>query len=233
MTQRLKYAAKPSHVILRSDTASPTGQLSTFHSLKSTNRMATFTSVPNELICETLRYVQLEDFEKFAQISHNVYSSAFPFLTEHRALIRKYSTFCACIGTRSITQLLGTILASPRIGSYVRKVELGTMLDRPFIETKVEYNKEELEIFTTAALDSACLKKPSEEKLLDEEDFWSNKIRNGNDDILLAILLPLLPNLATLAADTHHARIQWYDKALEQAGFTKGTNTFQACADSS
>ena len=217
----IKYAAKPRHVILRSDTASPTGQLSTFHSLKATNRMAAFTSLPNELICEIMKYVQPEDFENFAQISRNVYSLACPFLTEHRDLIRKYSTFCACIGTRSITDLLATILASSRIGSYVRKVELGTIIDRPLIDPKVEYTKEELEIFTSAALDSACLRKPSEEEILDEKDFWSNEIRNGNDDILLAILLPLLPNLATLAADTHPARIEWYDKALEQAGFTK------------
>ena len=183
--------------------------------------MATFTSLPNELICEIMRYVQPEDFESFAQISHNVYSLAFPFLAEHRALIRKYSTFCACIGTRSITDLLGTILDSPRIGSYVRKVELDTIMDRPLIDTKVEYTKEELEIFTTAALDSACLRKPSEEEILDKKDFWSDEIRNGNDDILLAILLPLLLNLAIFAADTHPARIEWYDKVLEQAGFTQ------------
>ena len=183
-------------------------------------RMATFTSLPNELICEILRYVQPEDFENFAQISGNVYSLAFPFLTEHRALIRKYSTFCACTGTRSITDFLATLLASPRIGSYVRKVELNTNIYRPLTD-KVEYTKEELEVFTKAALDSACLRKPSEEEILDEKDFWSNEIRNGNDDILLAILLPLLPNLATLAADTHPGRIEWYDKALEQAGFTK------------
>ena len=94
------------------------------------------------------------------------------------------------------------------------------MMDRTLVYTNNEYTEEELEIFTTAALDSACLRKPSEEEVLDEKDFWSNVIRNGNDDILLAILLPLLPNLATFAADTHPIRIEWYDKALEQAGFT-------------
>ena len=168
-----------------------------------------------------MRYVQPEDFENFAAISRSVYSLAFPFLTEHRALIREYSTFRACAGTRSITDLLRTVLASPRTGFYVRKVELGTMIDRLRTDTKVEYTKEELEIFTLAALDSECLRKLSEEEILDEKDFWSNEIRNGNNDILLAILLPLLPNLAILAADSHPARIEWYDKALEQAGLTK------------
>ena len=206
-----------SHVILRLDTALRTGQLAVFHSLKATNRMATFNSLPNELIREIIRYVQPEDFENFAAISSNVYSLASPFLTEHRALIRQYSTFCAYTGSRSITDLLGTVLANPRIGSYVRKLELA----RVFPEKKVEYTKEELEIFTSAALDSECLPQPSEEVVLDEKDFWSREIRSGNDDILLAILLPLLPNLATLAAEAHLARKVWYDEVLERAGFTK------------
>ena len=183
--------------------------------------MVTFTSLPNELLFQIMRSVQPEDFENFAQISRNIYSLAFPFLTEHRALIRKYSTFCAFTGTRSIRDLLGTILASPGIGSYVRKFELGTVIDRPLINNTLEYTEEELEIFTSAALDSECLRKPSEEEVLDEKDFWANKIRYGNDDILLAILLPLLPNLATLVADAHPVPIQWYDMALEQAGSTK------------
>ena len=183
--------------------------------------MARFTSLPNELICEIMRYVQPEDFESFAQISRNIYSLAFPFLTEHRALIRKYSTICACTNTRSITDLLSTILASPRIGFYVRKVELSMMNERRLSDLIGEYTKEELEMFTLAALASECLRKPSEEEVLDERDFWSNEIRYGNDDILLAILLPLLPNLATLVAASHTTRIEWYDKTLEQAGFTR------------
>ena len=195
--------------------------------------MATFTSLPNELICEIMRYVQPEDFESFAGISHTVYSLAFPFLTEHRALIRKYSTFRAFVGTSSITQFLGTVLASPRIGFYVRRVELDTNIDRLLVAIKDEYTKEEVEIFTSAALESECLRKPLEEEVLDEKDFWSDEIRNGTDDILLAILLPLLPNLATLAADAHPTPIEWYDQALEQAGFAKKTNTYQACANPS
>ena len=183
--------------------------------------MVNFTSLPNELLFQIMRSVQPEDLENFAQISRNSYSLAFPFLTEHRALIRKYSTFCACTGTRSIRDFLGTILASPGIGSYVRKFELGTIIDRGLINSTLKYTEEELEIFTSAALNSECLEKPPEEEVFDKKDFWANNIRYGNDDILLAILLPLLPNLATLVADAHPVPIKWYDKALEQAGSTK------------
>ena len=182
--------------------------------------MAAFTSLPNELICQIMRYVQPEDFESFASISHNVYSLTFPFLTEHRALIREYSTFRACTSTKSITQLLLAVLARPHIGSYVRTIELGTIVDRAFDNSEI-LNIEEAETFMWAAIDSECLEKPLEEELLNEREFWINQVQNGNDDILLAILLPLLPNLATLVADAPATRIEWYNKVLEQARFTK------------
>ena len=79
------------------------------------------------------------------------------------------------------------------------------------------YTKEELDIFTTAALDSECLKMSSEEEALDEREFWSNAIQDGNEDILLAILLPLLPNLATFTVEATARRHASYNLAVEQA----------------
>ena len=189
------------------------------HSLKATNMTAHFLSLPNELICEILKLIQPEDLENFAQTSRNVYSLAVPFLTAHRALIRKYHTLRNNTSPRSITDLLSQILANPCIGSYVRKVELSQLELRPLSDSKVVYTKEELEIFTTAALDSECLQKPLEEEILDERDFYSQEIQVGNDDILLAILLPLLPNLVALSAEPPPTRISWYDKAVEKAAF--------------
>ena len=181
--------------------------------------MANFTSLPNELLCEILKLVQPEDLESFAQTSPNVFSLASPFLNEHRALIREHHTLRNNTGPRSITGFLSTVIANPRIGSYVKKVELGSLSD-----SKVVYTKEELEILTTAALSSECLKRPSEEEVLDEREFWYKEIQDGNDDILLAILLPLLPNLVVLSSQVDGARIKWYDTAIEQAAFaTKPT----------
>lgn len=134
--------------------------------------MAHFASLPNELICEILKLVQPEDLENFAQISRNVFRLAFPFLAEHRALIRKYNTLRNNENPVSIEILLTTIIANPCVGSYVKKVELG-----PLMEAEVEadsanpYTKEELEMFTTAALESECLNRPSEEEVLDEREF--------------------------------------------------------------
>ncbi|CAD6578128.1 MAG: hypothetical protein ASARMPRED_008539 [Alectoria sarmentosa] len=182
--------------------------------------MAHFASLPNELICEILKLVQPEDLENFAQSSRNVLRLAFPFLAEHRALIRKYSTLRNNKSPDSIENILTTIIANPCLGSYVKKVELGPLMASKIeADSANEYTKERLETFTTAALESECLKRPSEEEVLDEREFWSDAIKDGDEDILLAILLPLLPNLAALSVEAKSTRLncKWYHSAVEQA----------------
>ena len=130
-------------------------------------------------------------------------------------MIREHHTLRNSKDPRFLTNLLSTIIANPRIGSYVRKVELGLLSD-----AQAAYTEEELDIFTTAALNSTCLKGPSEEEVLDARCFWFDAILNGNDDILLAILLPLLPNLVVLSADARYPRFKWFDNAIKQAALS-------------
>ena len=192
------------------------------HSLTATKMMAHFASLPNELICEILKFVKPEDLENFAQTSRNVFQLASPFLSEHRALIRTYHTFRNATSPDAIAALLGTVIANRCIGYYVKRIELGPLAESPApVHRENVYPQDKLEIFTTAALDSECLKRPSEEDVLDEREFWSHVIQDGNEDILLAILLPLLPNLTALSMEADSTRIEWYDSAVEQAASTK------------
>ena len=180
--------------------------------------MAHFASLPNELIHEILQLVEPDDFEIFAQLSRNVFRLAFPFFNEHRAFIRRYHTLRNDSDSVSIATLLSTILANPRIGSYVKKVELGRLREPSVGSDQVNvYTKKELEIFTTAAIINECVRRPPEEDVLDEREFYSNEIQDGNEDILLAILLPLLPNLKALSVEADSTRLEWYDSAIEKA----------------
>ncbi|CAF9933566.1 hypothetical protein IMSHALPRED_009395 [Imshaugia aleurites] len=178
---------------------------------------AHFASLPNELIREILKLTHPEDLENFAQVSRHVLSLAVPFLEEHRALIRRYHTLRNPTGYRTIANLLNAVITDPRIAPYVKKVELGP-LEEPEPELDFDspnvYTKEELEIFTTAALDNQCLKLPSCTRGMDEREFWYDEIKYGSDDILLAILLPHLPNLAALSVEGEPF---WYDSAIQQA----------------
>lgn len=180
--------------------------------------MAHFASLPNKLIREILQHVEPEDLESFAQLSRNVFRLAFPFLNEHRALIRRYHTLRNDRDSVSIATLLSTVIANPRIGSYVKKVELGRLRESTVGSDQVNvYTKSELEVFTTAALNNECVRRPSEEDVLDEREFYLDEIQDGNEDILLAILLPLLPNLEALSVEADSTRLGWYDSAIEKA----------------
>ena len=58
---------------------------------------------------------------------------------------------------------------------------------------------------------------------MDEWEFWANAIRDGNEGILLAILLPLLPNLVALSVEANASRIgqyesNWYESVIERIG---------------
>ena len=181
--------------------------------------MADFASLPNELVCEIFRLVPPEDIESFAQISRNVHALALPFLAEHRTLIRKYHTLRNDTGSDSIAALLSTIISNPRLGSYARKVDFGHLItSKPRTDSTTVYTEKELDTFTIAALNSECLQKPSEEDILDEREFWSQQIEDGSEDILLAILLPLLPNLENLSVGKKaFLPIEWYDSAIQKA----------------
>lgn len=184
--------------------------------------MAHFASLPNELVCEILKSVKPEDLENFAQASRNVFQLASPLLSEHRALIRTYHTFRNATSPGAIAGLLATVIGNPCIGNYVKRIELGPLVESPVgVHQENVYPMDKLDLFTTAALGSECLKRPSEEDVLDEREFWSHTIQDGNEDILLAILLPLLPNLTALSMEADSTRIKWYDSAVKQAASAK------------
>ncbi|CAD6591421.1 MAG: hypothetical protein ASARMPREDX12_005161 [Alectoria sarmentosa] len=89
--------------------------------------MALITGIPTELIHEILSYIQLEDLENFAQISKKIYTVAVPFLSEHRALCRKYSTFTSDQAPSSLitrSEFLKRVLGDPSVGRYVKTIKL-------------------------------------------------------------------------------------------------------------
>lgn len=55
--------------------------------------MASFSSLPNEMIREIGRHVMPEDLESFSLASKRTYAVTFPFLKEHRELRERYSAF--------------------------------------------------------------------------------------------------------------------------------------------
>ena len=184
--------------------------------------MVSFDTLPADIILETLQFVRPDDLENFAQLSRRTFLLVAPFLVEHRALIRNYHTLRTDTDSGSIKPFLRATLANPRIASYVKKIELGRLVEATAAsdstaESDSVYIEGELEIFTKAALDSECLYRAYGNRVSDQRQYWSDMIQNGDEDILLAILLPLLPNLAALSVVAKSTQLDWYDCVINEA----------------
>ncbi len=154
--------------------------------------MARFLDFPDELILGVISFIPPEDLENFAQTCSRVHSVAGPALEKHRLRIRQYSTL-KNKGFRTIAKTLKEVLVNPEIGRYIWNVSLD-YIGGSQRNLNPKYSAEDLELFVGASTSSELLQPGDWVPLAHCKDF----IERGNEDTLLAILLPLLPNLRSL-----------------------------------
>ncbi len=157
-----------------------------------------------------------EDLENFAQVSKHIRSVSDSALEEHRQLIRKYKTFTGLATAGAVEPLLKDVLADPRIGHYVKRIDLrGVSRDDSEDEDENEQGsvkaKKGISIEQIhAAVHENPLLNPGHLRWIHE------RIDKGKKDILICLLLPLLPNLLVLSiADTAHLEV--FYKMIERA----------------
>lgn len=155
--------------------------------------MARFSDIPAELILDIIAFVQLEDLENFAQSCQRCQIIASPALKKHRLLIRQYSTI-KDVEARTISKTLKQVLMNPQTGRYIRNITLNHVRDPKWFSYNAGYSVEDLQLFVAASRNSSFLSPPGEAPLS-----YRSVIERGDEDILLAILLPLLPNLTSLS----------------------------------
>ena len=151
--------------------------------------MVSFRNLPEELILGVVTFIPPEDLENFAQTCPRVRSVAGSALEKHWLLIRHYSTM-ENEGGRTISKILKEILVNPEIGWYIRNVSLDYTggNQRNF---NPKYGAEDLELFVVASTNSEFLSLCSQTRLA----CYKSCIERGNENILQAIPLFLLPNL--------------------------------------
>ena len=156
---------------------------------------------PNEIIEEIVRCVLPEDLENFASISRHIRSVSLRLLPDHRAQIRKYSTLSVNTGySGPCGRLLKDVLVHPRTARYITRLKIdvpnGSVVEQHYPSVK-EYSEADLDLFCAAANHSEFLTCPTPDK-----SCWRDLIIQENaslkEELILAILLPLLPNLTTL-----------------------------------
>lgn len=189
--------------------------------------MAQFSTLPNELLRNILGNVMPEDLENFAQASKHIRSISSPALKKHRRLIRKYTSLSGPAAADTVEPLLIDVLADPRIGHYVKKIDLCRVWEgdaenqiQAAQESQEEGEQEnEMEGGSVgestdkskghaslesihAAIDDCKLFSPRDVEMVREY------FDRGEKKVLIALLLPLLPNLSMISlADSgylHH-----------------------------
>ena len=157
--------------------------------------MVPFRDFPRELILTVIPFILPEDLENFAQSCQRFRSLADSALQKHRLLIRQHHT-TKIEGGRRISKILKEVLVNPEIGRYIRDLSLNYILsstsNHKFLHHK--YSAEDLDLLVAASIESEFLSPRGQTPVACYRDF----IEQGNEDILLAILLPLLPNLRSL-----------------------------------
>ena len=180
--------------------------------------MASFSSLPNEIVIEIWRHVlHPEDIENFALTSKGVRALGKPFLEEHRALKDTFSTYCTRrpVGKVSAAGLLKEITIHPRVALYVKRLVVDVWRDRwesPAMEFSFVHKRfmlsEQLSdrtpyvhkpyAETDMQIFEQVVKRNEYAFGKDMSEVLIKAIRDGREDPIVALLLLLLTNLKYL-----------------------------------
>lgn len=205
--------------------------------------MTGFTDLSNEIVREVLKVVLPEDLENFAQTSRQVFLQSKPLLDEHRRLIRLYTVFTSYPppGRYRFTErqdgwsvgpvptLFKDILSQPRLGHYIREVKLDTLLDlyqmcasikrnKLSDETRALYKQHRDLVDAAVAQSDVPEVRDQHERIKDGPD----NFQHGGEELLVALMLPLLPNLSSLSVKWNADPDSYFFKMI-QHGALNGT----------
>ena len=156
--------------------------------------MAHLSTLPNEVLRMIIRQVMPEDLENFAQTSKHIQSVSASAVENHRRLIRRYASFSDQVVPNAVKPLLKDVLANPRIGHYVKKVELCRVPEEDgSVNNMVDNRKEDLSLDRIHAAVNEC-------ELLNPWDTeWLHYDVDESGEVLVALLLSSLPYLTVLS----------------------------------
>lgn len=182
-----------------------------------------------------------EDLESFAQTSKHVFLLSKPLLKEHRSLIRLYTRFksYALPGQERHTSLrdgfsvglvptlFRDVLNEPRIGHYIRRVEFDGILGQTILTTP-RINSVEVQALYRQQRDlvDAAVAQSLVPQVRDQYQRFKDgraEFMSGGEDLLIALLLPLLPNLNNLSIYQWAAKGDSYLSNMIQHGARVGT----------
>ena len=182
--------------------------------------MPSLSQLPNELILMIVRHVLPEDLEAVSVLSRHIHAVSLPVLEQYHEMKKKYtkvSNLVVCNedgdnGTPAgmPAGLLSKVLNNPSIGHYIKELEVAywfthfTPNNDLFISSDilptphVPYPNSQITAFR-AALPHALMRNTLTGKHhISALIRWMRALEVGDEDALIALLLPQCPNLESL-----------------------------------
>lgn len=205
--------------------------------------MATFSSLPNELVIEIWRHVlQPEDIERFAMASKKIRILSSSVLLEHRKLTRDFSYLDNWDrkSKGSVAGLLKEILTNPRIALYVKRFGIFSWRDRgeaskgvnTLLAVDPRHGEEWRRYWHTPYAEKDM--KLFEQAIKRAENIFGNVesliegIKAGREDPIIALLLLFLTNLQRLTIqkvdnDSHFEDTSHFFQTLQYVSTVRNT----------
>lgn len=161
--------------------------------------MAAFSDLPNEIILLIWRCADLKDVYNFSTTSKQTYTLVQHLLPEHPDFQRRLSTISnedrfGIIESRYFGRVLKEILMNPEASRHPETLKFHgwdfRWDDADFSPDSIP-TEADIDLFENAIRQSSLIDKG-------EMNDWVLEIRKGNEEPLIALLMTLLPNLASI-----------------------------------
>ncbi len=162
--------------------------------------MAHFFDLPNELILSIHDYLLPSDLACFYCLNKHIYALTALHQVDHRRLKRKFAIPLSTGTLGSTAVLVRNILRYPRAGLYVREWKIDFYRsggwgkendDDPEDTNHIMYPEADMILFEDAIRQSSFI--PGLDKVE-----WVASMRNGAENVLIALAVTLLPNLRAI-----------------------------------
>ncbi|KAL8827439.1 MAG: hypothetical protein Q9191_003187 [Dirinaria sp. TL-2023a] len=164
--------------------------------------MALLMDLPSELLEKIIFSTYREDLVNFAITNSRIHALAKSALERHRELLDEYSGILNAYDEGPLAKLVVDIIQDPVIGLYVTALAIPQLL----VAWKTEYEGlgfPEHPEYPQSTM-SILRRLISNKRGLTNQSraLWLERLEKGDEDPVVALLLPLLPNLSTLSIGT-------------------------------
>lgn len=173
--------------------------------------MRGFTDLSNELHLEILQYLPPPDLGSFFCVNRHLYALTAIHRISYQSLKRRFSTSLNTHQPGSTAKLIKSILADPQIALYVQHYTIDGWREGWDPEKEVHGNNmpEHVEYSASDMRQLELALRDSQYVYIDEIEDWIERLKVGDEHVLIAHALTLFPNLTSIDFQTPDDLTSW------------------------